>query len=460
MTEDSQVRVRFAPSPTGFFHIGSARTALFNWLYARHTGGCFVLRIEDTDSARNTPEALAALLDGMRWLGLDWDEGPETGGDFGPYFQSERQDIYAEYLQKLLDADRAYEKDDAIFFKLVGERYTEFDNYKNAEVEKVRTEPVTVRDAIRGDVTRAVETDFVIRRANGDYGFHFVNVVDDIAMKITHVIRGEDHLSNTARHVEIYRALGAEPPVFAHLPLILKTDGKGKMSKRDSGALIEEYVQRHFIPEAVRNFICLLGWNPKDGQEVMPIDEIIERFDFGGIQKEGARFDEKKLSFINTEYLRKLPVETFCWMAAPILTEAGVIGEDTEEDYLHAVLAISQEKARDFAGLHELVGFFFNDDFAIDEQARARVFKKGEPLARLAELGPALEAVYTWDEVHLDQAILDLADKKGQRKFDYFPVARLAVSGQAGGPDLLALLRVLGRERVLARLKRFAETAD
>lgn len=458
MTQENAVRVRFAPSPTGFFHIGSARTALFNWLYARHTGGQFILRIEDTDSERNTPEALAALLEGMRWLGLDWDEGPEVGGDFGPYFQSQRGEIYEQYLQKLIDAGRAYEQDGAVFFKLLGERYIEFDKYKDAEIEKVRTEPVTVCDAIRGDVTRAVETDFVIRRSNGDFGFHFVNVVDDIAMRITHVIRGEDHLSNTARHVEIYRALGAEPPVFAHLPLILKTDGKGKMSKRDSGSLIEEYVQRKFIPEAVRNFICLLGWNPKDGQEIMPIGEIIAKFDFPGIQKEGARFDEKKLSFINTEYLRALPVETFCWMAAPILSESHVINEETPEDYLHAVLAISQEKARDFEGLPELVGFFFKEDYVIEADARDRVFKKGEPLSRLTELLPVLEGVDPWEETHIDQAILELAEKKGQRKFDYFPVARLAVSGQAGGPDLLALLRVLGKQRVLARMRAFAES--
>ncbi|WP_269539677.1 glutamate--tRNA ligase [Cerasicoccus fimbriatus] len=457
MNEPSEVRVRFAPSPTGFFHIGSARTALFNWLYARHTGGKFVLRIEDTDTARNTPEALAALLEGMRWLGLDWDEGPEKGGDYGPYFQSERQDIYAEYLQKLLDADRAYEKDGAVYFKLLGERYVEFDKYKDAEIEKVRTEPITVKDAIRGDVTRNVETDFVIRRSNGDYGFHFVNVVDDIAMNITHVIRGEDHLSNTARHVEIYQALGATPPVFAHIPLILKVDGKGKMSKRDEGSLIEEYVKRSFIPEAVRNFLCLLGWNPKDGQEVMPIAEIIERFDFDGIQKEGARFDEKKLAFINTEYLRALPVETFCWLAAPILTEAGVIDEHTQEDYLHAILAISQEKARDFEGLPELVGPLFKEDFTIDPEAHKRVFKKGEPLARLAELIPALEGVDPWDEQTIDNHILSLAEKMDQRKFDYFPIARLAISGQAGGPDLLALLRALGKDRALMRMRRFAE---
>lgn len=450
----SEVRVRFAPSPTGFFHIGSARTALFNWLYARHTGGTFVLRIEDTDSARNTPEALEALLEGMRWLGLDWDEGPQMGGDYGPYFQSERGDIYAAYLQQLLDAGRAYEKDGAVYFRLLGERYREFDAYKGEELDKVRSEPVTVVDEVRGEVTRVVDQEFVLRRSNGDYGFHFVNVVDDIAMKITHVIRGEDHLSNTARHIELFRAFGVEPPKYAHLPLILKSDGKGKMSKRETGALIEEYVQRHFLPQAVRNFICLLGWNPKDDSEVMPIDEIIERFDFGGIQKDGARFDEKKLAHINTEYLRALPTETFVWLAAPILGAAGLIDEHTEEDYLHAALSISQEKARDLEHLPELVSFFFTDGAEILADARERVFKKGDPLARLRELLPVLEGLQAWDAPAIEAAIEALAAQQGQQKFAYFPVLRLAVSGQAGGPDLIALVAVLGRARTLERIQR------
>lgn len=453
----SNVRVRFAPSPTGFFHIGSARTALFNWLYARHTGGTFVLRIEDTDSARNTEESLSTLLDGMRWLGLDWDEGPEAGGDFGPYFQSERGAIYEAHLQKLLDAGRAYEKDGAVYFRLEGERYREFDAYKGEEVDKVRSLPVTVIDEVRGEVTRVVDQEFVLKRSNGDFGFHFVNVVDDIAMNITHVIRGEDHLSNTARHIELFRAFGVEPPKYAHLPLILKSDGKGKMSKRETGALIEEYVQRHFLPQAVRNFICLLGWNPKDDSEVMPIEEIIERFDFNGIQKDGARFDEKKLAHINTEYLRALPTETFVWLSAPILAAAGLINDSTDEDYIHRALSISQEKARDLEHLPELVDFFFTPTVTVQPDARERVFKKGEPLVRLAEIRPVLEALADWSAEGISNAIEAFATEQGQQKFAYFPVLRLAVSGQAGGPDLMALLAVLGQQRTLERIDAFAK---
>ena len=202
------VRVRFEPSPTGSVHIGTARAALFNWLYARKTGGRFILRIADTDPERNTQAALDEIFRVLIWLGLDWDEGPEAGGEFGPYFQSQRGDTYREYLQKLKDAGRTYEKDGAIFFKLEGERYTEYDEYHKAEIEKVRTEPVVIEDLIRGKVTRREERDFVLVRSNGDPGFHFVNVVDDISMGITHVLRGEDHLSNTSKHLSSTRRSG------------------------------------------------------------------------------------------------------------------------------------------------------------------------------------------------------------------------------------------------------------
>ena len=384
----SEVRVRFAPSPTGFFHIGSARTALFNWLYARHTGGRFILRIEDTDKERNTEEALSVLIDGMRWLGLDWDEGPEVGGEHGPYFQSERQAIYDAYLQRLVDAGRTYEKEGAVWFKLEGERYTEYDDYKKAEIEKVRAAPVVIEDAVRGRVERAEERDFVLVRADGTPVFHFVNVVDDIAMGITHVIRGEDHLSNTSKHVELFKAFGVEPPVFAHIPLILKESGPGKMSKRDAGALIEAYETRGFLPAAVRNYIALLGWNPKDDREKLDIDEIIERFDFPGINKGNARFDERKLSSLNADYLRELNLESFAFLARPRLNAAGLVPEDTDEDYLQAVLGLCQPKARALDELGELCDYFFTDAYAMDAKQGEKLEKKGDPKALLSEILP------------------------------------------------------------------------
>lgn len=432
----SKVRVRFAPSPTGYFHIGSARTALFNWLYARHTGGTFVLRIEDTDKERNTPEALQVLLDGMKWLGLGWDEGPEVGGDFGPYFQSEREGIYKEYLEKLQRANRVYEKEGAIFLKITGESQV-------------------INDAVRGRVERTEEKDFVIFRSNGVPVFHFVNVVDDIAMGITHIIRGEDHLSNTSKHTELYNAFGVEPPVFAHIPLILKSNGPGKMSKRDQGALIDEYEKRGFLPEAVRNYLCLLGWSPKEDREILPIDEIIKLFDLPAISKNNARFDEQKLSHINGEYIRALSVENFTWLARPRLNEAGVFPEDGDEDYLQAVLAIVKEKVRSLEGLPEFVRYFFTEDFDVDEKAKQKVFKKGEPLERLKEMLQALELQQDFSPEALEARMNDLAEGNGVTVGEYIIPARLALSGQGMGPAFYPLLHVLGKERVLTRINRY-----
>ena len=451
----SKVRVRFAPSPTGFFHIGSARTALFNWLYARHTGGTFVLRIEDTDKERNTEEALQVLLEGMKWMGMDWDEGPDVGGDYGPYFQSQRQPIYDEYLEKLTAAGRTYEKDGAIWFKLEGERYSTYDDYLKTEIEKVKAMPVVIEDEVRGRVERAEEKDFVLVRKDGSPGFHLVNVIDDITMGITHVIRGEDHLSNTSKHVELYNAFGVKPPKFAHIPLILKEEGSGKMSKRDKGALIEEYEARGFLAVAVRNYISLLGWNPKDEREKMNIDEIIELFDFPGINKGNSRFDEKKLSALNAEYLRELNIESFTFLARPLLNEAGVVSENADENYLQAVLTLCQPKARSLDTLSELCAYFFVDDYAMDEKTGAKIAKKTDPKELLGEVLPILESIKSFDADSLKSAFETHAESKDQKVFAYFPALRYATSGQGSGPDLLPMLAVMGRERVVARIKRF-----
>ena len=456
----SEVRVRFAPSPTGFFHIGSARTALFNWLYARHTAGTFVLRIEDTDVARNTSEALEVLLKGMRWLGIDWDEGPEIGGDYGPYFQSQRGGIYREYLARLETAGRTYEQEGAVYFRLEGERYREFDSYHEKEVEKVRSEPVEIEDAIRGKVVRAESRDFVIFRSDGSPTFHFVNVVDDICMKITHVIRGEDHLSNTSKHVELFNAFGVKAPVFAHLPLILKDPkmGKGKMSKRDRGSLIEEYRERHFLPGAVRNALALLGWNPGGDREIMDIGDIIEVFDIGDIQKGAARFDEAKMGHINFQYLKALPVETYAWFARPVLTAKGLIGEDQDEDHLQRVLALCQDKITSLEELPAFCAYFFSDDFEENEKAAKKLLKKGNPSELAGQVRVALADLpaSSWDLASLEKAFEALARQHGEEKpFRWWPLTRFALSGTSSGPDFLPMLEVLGRETVLRRLQRF-----
>src|SRR5258706_13045999 len=293
-----KVRVRFAPSPTGFLHIGGARTALFNWLYARHTGGTFILRIEDTDTARNTQEAVDVILNGLRWLGLHWDEGPLTAdatgaskGDRGPYFQSQRKENYQRRVEALLARGLAYEHEGAI-------------------KSKMQREPILIPDLVVGDVLRKltdreeVDPDFVIVRSDGQPVFHFVNVVDDLEMDITHVIRGEDHLSNTAKHIALFRAFGVEPPKYAHIPLILNADGS-KMSKRDKGASLMTYLDEGYAPEAVANYLCLLGWSPKGNREKVPMKEVVELFDLPQILRHNARFDLNKLHWLNVACIRE-----------------------------------------------------------------------------------------------------------------------------------------------------------
>src|SRR5438067_6617879 len=297
-----KVRVRFAPSPTGFLHIGGARTALFNWLYARHTGGTFILRIEDTDVARNTQEAVDVILQGLRWLGLGWDEGPLTSeatgpakGEHGPYFQSQRKENYQRRVEALLSRGLAYEHKGAIKFKMP-------------------REPMVVPDLVVGDVTRALtdreqaEPDFVLVRSDGQPLFHLVNVVDDLEMAITHVIRGEDHLSNTPKHLALFRAFGVEPPKYAHIPLILNPDGS-KMSKRDQGASLGTYIEEAYVPEALFNYLCLLGWSPKANREKVSRSEVVEIFDLPQILRANARFDLTKLRWLNREYLREMSAD-------------------------------------------------------------------------------------------------------------------------------------------------------
>jgi glutamyl-tRNA synthetase len=452
----SQVRVRFAPSPTGFFHIGSARTALFNWLYARHTGGVFVLRIEDTDKERNSETFLDVIYDSLRWLGLNWDEGPHVGGSFGPYRQSERSDIYRAYLQRLLDAGRAYEKDGAIWFKLLGERSEVYDEHRKKTVTKVANTPAVIEDKIRGHVERTEDEDFVIFRSDGNPVFHFVNVVDDIAMQITHVIRGEDHLSNTSKHVELFKAFDAPVPTYAHIPLILKQNGPGKMSKRDQGALIEEYQRRGYLPEALVNFLSLLGWNSGDDREKMPISEIIRLFELSGVNQSNARFDEKKLAHMNMAYLLELPADRFVQLAHKYFHDQNVFGTQwPDEAYFREVVLLSQPKIKGLEELPAYTRYFFTDDFPVDAKARDKIMGKGDPKARVRELREAYTNADFSSEIELEKTLTTLAAAHSLGAGDYIHPGRLAVSGTNVGPGFYGLFRVLGRERVLARLDKF-----
>jgi glutamyl-tRNA synthetase len=437
-------RVRFAPSPTGFLHIGGARTALFNWLYARHTGGTFILRIEDTDVARNTQEAVNVILNGLRWLGLDWDEGPisadATGpskGDCGPYFQSQRRDNYQRRVEALLARGLAYEHEGAVCFKMT-------------------REPIVISDLVVGEVRRELtdreqlDPDFVIVRSDGQPVFHFVNVVDDLEMNITHVIRGEDHLSNTAKHIALFRAFGVEPPKYAHIPLILNIDGT-KMSKRDKGASLTTYMEEGYAPEALVNYLCLLGWSPKNNREKMPIAEVIEAFDLPQILRHNARFDLTKLTWLAGEYVREMDEERFYELSIHALVRAGLDTDKYPSSYVRAALDTCKGKFKLFGELPGYAGFYFKDTIDYDPEAAKRDFV-AENKPRLERLRKLLASLEPFEADPIGAKFKAVAQELGIKTGVLVHPARLACCGSTAGPSLYHLMAILGKERVLQRL--------
>ena len=429
------VRVRFAPSPTGFLHVGGARTALFNWLYARHRGGKFILRIEDTDEARNTEAARQAIFDGMKWLGLDWDEGPEAGGDRGPYFQSQRKGIYDAYLAKLEEAGRVYPEDGgAVRFKF-------------------SREPVIIPDMVCGDVHFAAteEPDMTVRRPDGSYIFHFVNVVDDIEMGITHVIRGEDHLSNTWKHIDLFHALGKHSPRYAHIPLILNPAGT-KMSKRDEGSSIQSYIDAGFLSDAVFNYLCLLGWTPKSANEKLDRTSMISLFDPIHIHSANARFDMAKCTWFNAQYLRELAPEVLLKAALPFLEKAGLViaGSSITERALQSV----KEKVSLLSELPAWVHYFFREDYPYEDEVVAKLRAKPDNAKFLAELRADFAVLTQWDEPSLHTSVEAAAARLGVKPGALMPLLRFALSGQSRGPGVTTILDLLGKERSVVRLDR------
>jgi glutamyl-tRNA synthetase len=439
-------RVRFAPSPTGFLHIGGARTALFNWLYARHTGGAFILRIEDTDVARNTQEAVNVILEGLRWLGLDWDEGPvnaeSTGpsrGPRGPYFQSQRKEIYQRRFEALLSRGLAYEHEQAIKFKMP-------------------REPIVIHDVVVGDVRRELtdreqaDPDFVIVRSDGQPVFHFVNVVDDLEMSVTHVIRGEDHLSNTSKHIALFRAFGVEPPHYAHIPLILNIDGT-KMSKRDKGASLSTYMQEGYSPEALVNYLALLGWSPKGNREKMPLAGMIELFDLPQVLRANARFDLAKLQWLNGEYVREMSDDRFYEQAIQALGKAGLETAGFPSEYVKAALDTCKGKIKVFSELPAYAGFYFTHEVDYDAEAKARDFTP-ENKPRVARLREALARLEPFEPDPIGNTFKAVAQELGVKTGVLVHPTRLACCGRTAGPSLYHLLAVLGKERALERIDR------
>ncbi len=417
--------------------MGGARTALFNWLYARKHGGSFILRIEDTDEKRNTAEANQVIFDGLKWLGLDWNEGPDVGGDFGPYRQSERTSVYEKHLTTLEAGGHLYEDGGAIRFRSP-------------------RKAVVVDDLICGRIefdmsNPATHPDMTIRRPDGSFIFHFVNVVDDIEMRLTHVIRGEDHLSNTPKHIELYNALGATPPKFAHIPLILNHEGK-KLSKRDGGSSITYFMDHGYSPESVVNYLCLLGWSPGDNRELLGMQEICELFDIEKINRRNAIFDLDKCFWLNGQHILSMSFERFVELAKPFVDKAGVpYGSETA---LLPALAIVKSKVKHLSDVPDWIGFLFTDDFEMDPAAVEKSLKKPGAAGRLESLANALSALTEWTHPVLEACLKQTATDLGVKTGELVHPARVAVSGRSVGPGLYEMIEVLGREKTLTRFER------
>jgi glutamyl-tRNA synthetase len=488
------VRARFCPSPTGTPHVGLIRTALFNWAFARHHGGSLVFRIEDTDAARDSEESYQALLDALRWLGLDWDEGPEAGGDYGPYRQSLRRDVYADVARKLLEAGELYEafstndevearrkaagQDPKLGYDnfdrdLTDEQKAQFRAEGRAPVLRLRmpADDLTWNDLVRGEITFKAGTipDPVLVRANGEPLYTLTNPVDDALMRITHVLRGEDLLPSTPRQLALYAALrriGVAEfiPEFGHLPYVMG-EGNKKLSKRDPSSNLFNYRDRGFIREGLLNYLALLGWSIADDRDIFGVDELVAAFEIGKVSANPARFDVKKAEAINATHVRALDVEDFVQRTLPYLSRAGLLpAEPAPEqlDTLRAIAPLVQERVTVLSDAVEMLRFLFADEqtFAPEEAAAAKVLSAdAEPVLRASI--EALEALPEWTAEAVEQALKSaLVDNLGLKPRKAFAPVRVAVTGRTVSPPLYESMELLGRERSLARLRRAVPAVD
>jgi glutamyl-tRNA synthetase len=489
MSTSEKPRVRFAPSPTGYLHVGGARTALFNWLFARRAGGTLLLRIEDTDVERNRPELVEGILDGLKWLGVEWDEGP--------FFQSQRLERYRAAAERLLASGSAF----ACYCKAsayaggddAGENPEEQPSEGDDEGPKAQKKvdcycrdfsaadraakekqgiPRAVRflvprpgstqfeDAVFGarDAQHADIEDFVLLRSNRLPTYQLSVVVDDIDMRITHVIRGADHLSNTPKQVLIYRALGARPPIFAHLPLILGPD-RTRLSKRHGATSVGQYAEEGFLPEAFRNFLALLGWSPGDDSEFIRTSELVQRFSLSGVSRTNAIFDRPKLEWFNTQYLQRIPVQEILPDVEKALRCAGIwqqawAGAGAERAWFARTVDLLRPRTRLLGDFATWARAFFTDDFDYEAEARAKFWKDGRLPAMLAKLADALAALPDWNHDACDAALRGIAAAEGVKAGFLINATRVAIVGRAVAPPLFETMVVLGKEKVVERLRR------
>ena len=430
-----EIRARFAPSPTGKVHIGNIRAAIYNWLFARHTGGKFLLRVEDTDLERSTPEAIKALFECMEWLGLDWDEDV--------FYQTKNAKRHLECAERLIAEGRAYKVEKTsrdgktgvvTMFRMPKEGVIEFD------------------DIVKGRMAKKAEDvqDFAIVRSDGSPIFHLANVVDDIEQRVTHVIRGDDHVENTFKHIELFKALGAPVPRYAHLSMIVNQQGK-PYSKRDGAAFVGEFREQGYLPEALFNYLLLLGWNPGDEREVLSREEMTALFDLAAVHVTPAKFDIKKLQWMNGEYIRRAPAERFAGELAARVSAAGL---DVSAADVAAVAAQLQPRTKFYSEIPANCAYFFTGDYEMDPKAVSkRLLKEGVP-ETLDDLAARFEALEPFTAAAGEEMVKSLS--QGQSMGPWVHPVRVAVSGRADGPGLFEMLEILGREKTVLRLRRAA----
>jgi glutamyl-tRNA synthetase len=488
--DGSEVRVRYAPSPTGMLHVGGVRTALFNWLFARKNGGTFVLRIEDTDLARSTEESVNQLKRSLRWIGLDWDEGPEAGGPHPPYRQTERFDLYRQAAKRLLNSGAAYydfatseelaemreraraEKRQPIY---TGGEYREMDP-EEAKRRIESGEPYTVRfktpregqtvveDMIRGPVTfeNSNLEDFVLMKSSDTPTYNFAAAFDDAEMEISHVIRGDDHLSNTPRQILIHEALGNTLPAFAHVPMVLGPDKK-KLSKRHGAAHVEEFAAQGYLPEALFNYLALLGAGYAADEEIFGPDELAERFRIDRVSGNPAIFDEKKLTSINAVYLRRRSPEELAEAAAPMLVESGAASpEELEGDRprLVRIMALLRDRLNRITEIPAAAGYFYGGELDYDEDEFEKQFGKDFVRETFPELVQRLKALPEWTEEAIEEAVRGLAAEREKGARHLIHPLRFAVTGRTVSAGLFETMHLLGRDRSLLRAEDAAQKIE
>lgn len=477
----SEVRVRFAPSPTGYLHIGGARTALFNWLFARKMGGKLILRIEDTDTERLKEDSVSQILTSLKWLGLNWDEGPEVGGDCGPYYQSERRELYAKYAQQLLDEGKAYycfctaadleaerEKQRAAKQPFRYARTCRDLDPAEAKARIAAGEPysvrikiplegsITVHDLIHGDVTFNMDQfdDFVIVKSNGMPTYNFAVVVDDHLMGMTHVLRAEEHLSNTPKQLLIYEALGFEPPKFGHMPMILAPD-RSKLSKRHGATSVEEFRAQGYLPEAIVNYLTLLGWGPGDEREIFTLEETVKLFELEQMSKKAAVYDTKKLTWMNGQYLSELPLEKILPEAATFFIKDGLVNEQwlaDNKEYFARLVDTVRVRVKTLQEVADAAVYFFKDLDGYDEKGVSKHFKP-EAAGLLEKCLAGLEADTVFDLASTEAVYNKVAADNGLSLGKVIHPTRLALTGRTVSPGMFDVMVLLGKEKTLARIR-------